>query len=160
MIAEEGCGSVSGLPLSHFPAEMPQALAAAFRSRNISHSFFFFLKVKHRPLCFMSCQLSGLLPSPLTTSQLQQMERSTFVQGGLGHGVCLCASVGAPCRGSPVEGRTTATLPGRSFKPPPPTSNLRLILHSTAKSDNNFSAPNPGTELYSLQSPFYSQSLI
>lgn len=121
---------------------------------------FFFFKVKHRPLCFMSCQLSGLLPSPLTTSQLQQMERSTFVQGGLGHGVCLCASVGAPCRGSPVEGRTTATLPGRSFKPPPPTSNLRLILHSTAKSDNNFSAPNPGTELYSLQSPFYSQSLI
>lgn len=75
-IADGGCRSVLGLPLSHFPAEMPQALAAAFWSLTISHRFFFFFfKVKHRPLCFMSCQLSGLLPSPLTTNQLQQMER-------------------------------------------------------------------------------------
>ncbi|KAK7819234.1 hypothetical protein U0070_008362 [Myodes glareolus] len=39
-------------------------------------------EVKHRPLCFMSCQLSGLLPSPLTTSQLQQMERSQVIIEG------------------------------------------------------------------------------
>lgn len=59
-----------------------------------------------------------------------------------------------PAGEAPVDGCTVATLPGRSFKPPPPTSNLSLILHSTAKSDNVFSAPKPGTELYSLQSTF------
>lgn len=87
---------------SHLPAEMPQALACFFRFPTISHSFFFFSKVKHRSFCFMLHQLSGLPPFT-SYHQLEQMEKNTFAKMGLTQAAHPCWLSGYPLQGRQCE---------------------------------------------------------
>lgn len=121
-IADGGCRSVLGLPLSHFPAEMPQALAAAFWSLTISHRFFFFFFLRWNIDLSVSCLASCLACSLhlLPPTSCSKWKGGTFVQGGVGHG-------GLPLRlsGCSLQGKRSGWLyccypPWEVFEAPTP----------------------------------------